>query len=126
MTADPIKVVGVGVDLINPMRIRTLIASHPKRFYQTLLSPAEKKRYSFSKWTPVLASKLFAAKEAFFKATGASWLGVQGFADIEVFALPNSQFKVKSHRFGRSNYQAVGTFFKAKSLVGAQVILFAV
>src|SRR3989338_6033986 len=86
---------GIGIDLLSLSRARRLIRSHNRRIRESLLTPGEQKDFLGKQLPAVEFAKKFTAKEAFFKALGISWMGVEGFGQIEVKSLPNSQFRVK-------------------------------
>ncbi len=118
-----LQLAGVGIDLVDLSRMKQFLSSHGRRAYARLLHPSEKSRYFSSSHSAVKLAQFFAAKEAYFKASGASWLGVDGFKDIEVRAFPKGRFEVKSSRFTRVDCQGAGSFFRQGRWVGAQVIL---
>ena len=72
----------------------------------------------------LLFAKLLAAKEAFFKALGGSWMGLEGFQSIEIRLEAHNHFRVQSSLSGfRPPMKAEGQFFQDRERVGAQVIL---
>ena len=109
---------GIGVDLVDLRRVRRFLQDHPKSFFR-LLSPVEKKLWSARKPTALDFARLFAAKEAFFKALGGSWMGLEGFERFEVSCSRRSRFTVQSLPSGKCGE---GRFFRVPNAVGAEVI----
>lgn len=69
-----------------------------------------------------MLSRLFAAKEAFFKALGKPWMGVEGFSKIDVEFLAHNRF-VATWNEKNKEAKGSGCFFQHEKFVGAQVIL---
>ena len=76
------KIVGIGVDIIENKRIKKLIKNH--RFKQRVYSSKELKQSILSKDKIGYFSKRFAAKEAFAKALGTGFRNNLNFKDIEI------------------------------------------
>ena len=116
--------VGVGIDLINLSRIKRFIKENSASDLRRLLTPRESLSYGSRKLSVMQLAKMLAAKEAFFKACGCSWMGLEGFSSIEVKCLPQSRFRVKStnSKF-YAGAEGAGCFFRSENLIGAQVIL---
>lgn len=118
------KILGVGVDLVNVTRIQEFLERHPAKKIARLLSPQEQKRYARRKISARAFARLFAAKEAFFKTLNAPWMGLEGFAAMNVtpsgecfsIEIVDDRFRVKGNR------KAQGSFFRAGKLLGAQVV----
>ncbi len=110
----------VGVDILNPNKVARLFEHSPEKTLQNLFTPLERK-YVVGASKIARAARLLTAKEAFFKALNASWLGPDGFKNIEVKCLPGARFHVKS--LDSEVVEAEGCFFEREHLVGAQVIL---
>ena len=117
------KIRGLGIDIVSLLRVKELFRKHPKEKICRLLCPAEKSRFRIKAMTPFTFSKLWAAKEAYFKAQGASWLGIDGFSLLEVKFLPHQRFRVKSLKLGERLKAVTGTYFTGLRWVGAHVIL---
>ena len=118
------KIAGVGIDLVNLPRIRKFLKTHARSRLSRLLSPSE--RQEFRK---IISSKLFAkiftAKEAYFKTLGESWMGLEGFASMEVCFLPGDRFKIQlvdGPLRKKGARQAEGCYFGFGNFLGAQVI----
>ena len=114
----PPKISGVGIDLVDLKRIREFLRIHAAAKTRRLLSPLEQKYFQSRKRSPLVFAKFFTAKEAFFKTLGKAWLGLEGFAEMEVQFLSADRFKIR-HLQGA---QAEGSFFSFSHYVGAQVI----
>jgi holo-[acyl-carrier protein] synthase len=87
------SVVGLGVDVVDMDRFRTVLGRRP-RIAERVFTEGER-RYAFSKADPVprLAAR-FAAKEATMKALGVG-LGAFKFYDAEVVRAPSGEPSVK-------------------------------
>ena len=109
---------GIGIDVVDLTRARRFLKDHPKSFFR-LLAPAEKKRWHAKKPNARDFAKMFAAKEAFFKALGGAWMGLEGFRRMEVSYSRQGRFKVQSLPSGKLGE---GRFFRAPNAVGAEVI----
>ena len=110
----------MGIDLVSIPRMRKFVKLHGKKAAE-LLDP------SFSSHSKGVASvkrlaRLFAAKEAVFKALGRSWMGFEGFRDIKVLGSPAQGFSVQC-TFLPQGVAVAGRFFEGKDWAGAQVIL---
>jgi len=78
------KIIALGIDLIECSRIEHTWRQHPERFLARILTPAER-AYCEGKKNPVphIAGR-FAAKEAILKVMGTGWRGQIAWTDIEV------------------------------------------
>ena len=76
------KILGIGVDIIQNKRIKDSIKNH--RFKNRIYSTNELKLSSYSKNKIGYFSKRFAAKEAFAKALGTGFRENLNFKDIEI------------------------------------------
>lgn len=118
----PFKVKGIGIDLVSVPRVRKILKHHRAKTLKRLLTPSERKHFSRKSLSPAAFAKLFAAKEAFFKAVGRSWMGLEGFGAIEIKGFPRGRFQAKSSAYS-GPWRAEGRFFGTRELAGAQVIL---
>jgi holo-[acyl-carrier protein] synthase len=77
-------ILGIGIDLVNVARLRTVLERYPERFRARIFTPAE------TEFCETLGDKYpsyagrFAAKEAFSKALGTGLRGAIGWTEIEV------------------------------------------
>jgi holo-[acyl-carrier protein] synthase len=76
------KILGIGVDIIQNKRIKNSIKNH--KFKDRIYSTNELKLSSYSKNKIGYFSKRFAAKEAFAKALGTGFRNNLNFKDIEI------------------------------------------
>ena len=76
------KILGIGVDIIENKRIKSSIRNH--KFKDRIFSPKELKQSILSKDKVKYFSKRFAAKEAFAKALGIGFRNNLNFKDIEI------------------------------------------
>jgi holo-[acyl-carrier protein] synthase len=76
------KILGIGVDIIENKRIKNSIRNH--NFKNRIYSPKELKQSILSKDKVKYFSKRFAAKEAFAKALGIGFRNNLNFKDIEI------------------------------------------
>ena len=76
------KILGIGVDIIENKRIKNSIKNH--RFKERIYSSKELKQSALSKDKIGYFSKRFAAKEAFAKALGTGFRNSLNFKDIEI------------------------------------------
>ena len=76
------KILGIGVDIIQNKRIKDSIKNH--KFKNRIYSSNELKLSSYSKNKIGYFSKRFAAKEAFAKALGTGFRDNLNFKDIEI------------------------------------------
>ncbi len=97
--------------------MKRFIEQHGDRAVR-LLDPSSSRK----KISPARMARLFAAKEAVFKALGRSWMGMEGFKAIEVKGSQGSGFRVECP-FLPKGAQVAGRFFTRSGLAGAQVII---
>jgi len=76
------KILGIGVDIIENKRIKESIKNH--KFKNRIYSLKELKLSTLSKNKVVFFSKRFVAKEAFAKALGTGFRNNLNFKDIEI------------------------------------------
>src|SRR5262245_33744705 len=93
---------GVGVDLIEVERIRSVLQRHGERFLNRVLRPGEIE-YCMAQRDPApFVAARFAAKEAVSKAFGTGIGSHLGWRDVEVTKLPTGQPQVKFHDKGQT------------------------
>ncbi len=118
---------GLGIDLIDLDRVRKFLKTHSHQKISRLLSAQEKKVFKRRRFSALLFAKFFAAKEAYFKTLNEAWMGMEGFASMDVKLRNTNTFQVKliSGALGRKGSRpAEGCFFYFSHYVGAQVINF--
>jgi holo-[acyl-carrier protein] synthase len=76
------KILGIGVDIIQNKRIKASIRNH--KFKDRIFSSKELKLSNYSRDKIGFFSKRFAAKEAFAKALGTGFRNNLNFKDIEI------------------------------------------
>ncbi len=111
------RLLGIGVDLVSIPRMRQFLKRHGAKAVK-LLDPQAKSR----KISALRLARLFAAKEAVFKALNRSWMGIEGFQAIQVKSSHSSGFRVEC-AFLPKGAQVSGRFFDCEGLAGAQVMI---
>jgi holo-[acyl-carrier protein] synthase len=82
---------GIGTDIIEVKRIRSMLERHGERARNRLLTEAEQAGSAkFSDPSPHIAGR-FAAKEAVLKALGTGLIGAMTWRDIEIRTDPNGR-----------------------------------
>ncbi len=126
---------GVGVDLVSRSRIKQFLSHHGEYVRERFLNPGE--RRSFKRLSPQRFAELFAAKEAFFKACGEAWMGLEGFQGMRIKRRMGDRFEMEWRPFRKSRrdpskssidgtekvYRGEGHFFRSGDLVGAQAMI---
>jgi len=84
-------IVGTGIDLAEPRRLKQAAGRYGARFLRRVFTPAEIAycERKANKWERYAAR--FAAKEAAFKALGTGWRRGVRWQDVEVVNLPSGQ-----------------------------------
>lgn len=112
------RLVGIGVDSVAWDRMKRFLASHSFQFTKRLLAPSEQKAFQKTARPLQFFARSFAAKEAYFKASGGSWMeGETGFRKIEVRMKGRNRFKI-----GRG-FQTEGEFFNVRDGIAARVLI---
>jgi phosphopantetheine--protein transferase-like protein len=115
---------GIGIDVTAIDRAKAFLSKHKDRVVEKMLSQKEKKKYRLKKLTSLEFSRLFSAKEAYFKACGGTWMGVEGFSAIDIEVLSENVFKATSKTIRPpEGGRAEGIFFRTKQLMGAEVLI---
>ena len=120
---------GVGVDLVSHSRIKQFLSRHGHYVRERFLNPTE--RRFFKRLSSRGFAELFAAKEAFFKACGEAWMGLEGFQGMRIKRRMGDRFEMEwrpLHVAGRTAgseklYRGEGHFFRSGDLVGAQAMI---
>ena len=91
-------ITGIGVDIIEIQRVRTLYERWGETFINKILTK-EEKDYCLSKkkYAQHIAAR-FAAKEAFAKAIATGWSGIFNWKDVEVFNDASGKPAIELHR----------------------------
>ena len=113
---------GVGVDLVQLSRARKFLKQNKVPSVLRLFSKSEITALRGKRLTPLVFAKFFSAKEAFFKASGGSWMGLEGFSNIEVQCLSSHRFKVRSFEGKEIQGRAEGNFLRGRGWVGARLV----
>ena len=116
----PPELSGVGVDVVAWSRIRRFLESHAFEFLKRLLTPAEQSAFRKSRSALQFFARVFAAKEAYFKAAGDPGMDEARFREIETRPGPGNHFVVgetKKNRWGK------GIFFETADGLGARVLI---
>ncbi len=132
---------GVGVDLVSRDRVKQFLSRHRSYVRERFLNFSE--RRSFKHLSLQEFAELFTAKEAFFKACGEAWMGLEGFQGMRMKRCGGDHFKMEwrpARKAGRGSpnlkksgkgrpgrtkklYRGEGHFFRSGDLVGAQAMI---
>lgn len=118
---------GIGIDLVSVPRMRRFLKEHGPKAIRLLDSRPRQKHSGMTppclkKISPARLARIFAAKEAFFKALGRSWMGMEGFKTIQVQDSLHGGFRVQC-AFLPKGAQVSGRFFSGPQWAGAQVMI---
>lgn len=118
----PATLCGVGVDLVSRNRVKQFLSRHRGYVRERFLNFSE--RRSFKRLSLQEFTELFTAKEAFFKACGEAWMGLEGFQGMRLKRCGGDHFEME-WRTGRTKklYRGKGHFFRSGDLVGAQAMI---
>ena len=113
---------GVGVDLVSRSRVKQFLSHHKDYVRERFLNSSE--RRSFKRLSLQDFAELFTAKEAFFKACGEAWMGLEGFQGMRMKRCEGDHCEMEL-RTGRTRklYRGEGHFFRSGDLVGAQAMI---
>lgn len=117
-----LRLAGLGVDIVSASRAARFLEGRKKEALSHVLSPAEIKRFAKNP-ASFEFSKIFTAKEAFFKASQCPPGGVYAFSQLEVKLLPNDAFEIEWLAPGSRYPKARGSHFVSETYVGAEIIL---
>ena len=84
----------IGIDILEWKKAGGFYHEHRLQL-GALLHPQELAFVQGSRKPPQAFAQVFSAKEAVFKALGASWMGVSGFREVEIFPKKNFSFRLK-------------------------------
>ncbi len=117
---------GIGIDLISFSRAKVFLRKHRQRILSRLLTSRESRRYRGGRLSVLDFCRLFAAKEAYFKACGGVWMGLEGFSSIDVECLDGDRFRAYSSSVKpKAGGGGEGCFFRYRDLIGAEVVTWA-
>jgi holo-[acyl-carrier protein] synthase len=108
------KLIGIGLDLVEVTRIRDLIEKHGERFKERTFTAGERAYCDRNADAAMHYAARFAAKEAVAKALGNGFADGVGWSDIEVTRAESGQPSIQLHK---------GAAEKAKSMGITQVLL---
>lgn len=119
----PAGLQGIGVDLVSRARVGQFLSRHADYVRNRFLNTRERrtlKHLSLENF-----AELFAAKEAFFKACGEAWMGLEGFRDMQIKRRSGDYFEMEWHpaQDPEKVYYGEGHFFRSGDLVGAQAMI---
>jgi len=116
------KLLGIGIDLVSRSRIQRFLASHSPKFLRRLFTPSEKIAFGKTSHLVEFFARSFAAKEAYFKARGGTFLGEEDFRGTEVVMEGKTEFCIT--KAGVPNpLRGEGRFFETPEGIGAQVVV---
>lgn len=102
------KVIALGLDLVEVSRVRDLLGRHGERFKERMFSAAEQD-YCDGQAEPAMHyAARFAAKEAVAKALGTGFAEGVGWADIEVLRADNGQPSIALHHGAAERARQLG------------------
>jgi len=100
-------IVGLGVDLVDVLRIERLVHQYEERFTARVFTPRERelcaRRGSAEDW-----AARFAAKEAAMKALGTGWTQGVRFLDIELLPTESGKPELVFHGLSRDRASQLG------------------
>ena len=112
------ELIGIGIDSVAWSRMERFLNRHPPEWVERLLSPTEQNFFRVASQKLQFFARSFAAKEAFFKASGGFWLGTEaGFREIEIRMEEGPRFHVAC------DFRVEGKFFHTPNGIGARVLV---
>jgi phosphopantetheine--protein transferase-like protein len=113
---------GAGIDIVSLTRVRQFLARHRDVVLRRFLSPSERKACQRIGTTEF--AELFTAKEAFFKACGETWMGLDGFRGMTITGREGDRFRMQwRSAYSKKKYRGEGCFFRDGDIVGAQAMI---
>lgn len=91
------EILGIGVDIVDIQRIKTLRERHGERFNSVLFLPREAEYCQSRANADECFAARFAAKEAVMKALGTGWAHGMSFTGIEVVRLEDGRPEIRLH-----------------------------
>jgi holo-[acyl-carrier protein] synthase len=102
------EIVGIGTDIVECVRIRTMIDRHGELFLRRVFSEREIRYCQRSKQATEHFSGRWAAKEAVLKCLGTGWSKGLCFTDIEIANDPVGRPRVELRAATRDYAQSLG------------------
>lgn len=116
------ELLGIGIDLVSRSRIQRFLASHSHKFLRRLFTPSEQIAFGKTSHPVEFFARSFAAKEAYFKARGGTFLREEDFRGTEVVMEGKTEFCIT--KAGVPNpLGGEGRFFETPEGIGAQVVV---
>lgn len=122
-------IAGIGIDLIEVDRIRSVFTRHRDRFVQRILTPAEQEYVMRFADPSQRLSGRWAAKEAALKALGTGLSGGIGWRDVEILPDAHGKPQLVFHRKALDRWHELNaeishvTITHSDTMAMAQVIL---
>ena len=101
-------IVGVGMDLVQIVRVDALLERKGERALARLFTPAEAARCRAGRSPRESFAARFAAKEAFFKALGTGWGRGGAWTEVEVVSAPSGAPSLRLHGAAAALAEAAG------------------
>jgi holo-[acyl-carrier protein] synthase len=109
MSSDyPARVIGVGTDIIECLRIAQMIERHGEAFVHRVYTPFEVRYCQGRKQSTQHFAGRWAAKEAVLKALGTGWVKGISWRDVEVRNDGGGKPTVQLHGGARQRAEAIG------------------
>lgn len=102
------EIVGIGTDIVECVRIRTMIDRHGEQFLTRVFTEREIRYCQRSKQATEHFAGRWAAKEAVLKCLGTGWSKGLCFTDIEVANDPNGKPRVELRASTRDRSASLG------------------
>ncbi len=100
-------ILGLGIDIVELVRIEGLLARHEKRFLERLCRDGEWQRRDAEAFVQHIGG-LFASKEAVLKALGTGWSAGLAPRQVEVLRADNGAPSVRLHDVAARRAQELG------------------
>lgn len=116
------KLFGIGIDLVSRSRIQRFLASHSRKSLRRLFTPSEQIAFGKTSHPVEFFARSFAAKEAYFKASGGIFLREEDFRETEVVMEGEREFCIAKAGVP-DPLRGEGRFFETPEGIGAQVLI---
>ena len=94
----PMRIIGIGTDIIECDRIARMLTRHGKRFTAHVYTDEENRYCSGRKVAEQHFAGRWAAKEAVLKALGTGWIAGISWTDVEVVILSGGKPTIRLYR----------------------------